>query len=69
MLRLANLSLPLDYTQESLLSLLSRKLRIPPAEITEASIVRKSIDARDKTNVHFVVSVDLRMRNEAFFLK
>ena len=69
MLRLANLSLPLDYTLESLLSLLSRKLRIPPAEITEASIVRKSIDARDKTNVHFVVSVDLTMRNEALLLR
>ena len=60
MLRIANLSLPLDYSDESLRLLAARKLKIAPARVKDITLVKKSVDARDKGDVHFVLTVDVR---------
>ena len=65
MLRLVNLALPLDYTAEDLRALVSRKLRVPAADLRGISLVRESVDARDKADVHFVLSVDVSLADEA----
>ena len=64
MLRIANLSLPLDYTDESLRLLAARKLKIAPARVKDITLVKKSVDARDKGDVHFVLTVDVRAEGE-----
>lgn len=64
MLRLTNLSVPLDYTEESLRALLLKKLRLAPDDLKSFRISRRSIDARNKQDVHFVLSVDLSLKNE-----
>ena len=69
MLRLFNLSLPLDYSEENLVLLAAQKLRAPRRDVLGVTLCRLSVDARDKADVHFVVSVDVELRNEAAVLK
>ena len=69
MLRLTNLSVPLDYTEDSLKLILLKKLRLSPDQLLSFTISRRSVDARNKQDVHFVVSVDLKLKNEQSVLK
>ena len=69
MLRLANLSVPLDYTETTLRALLLKKLSIPSSRLRSFQIVRRSVDARDRRDVHFVLSVDLNVEDEPSLLK
>ena len=69
MLRLTNLAVPLDYTEASLRSLLAKKLSLAPDRLLSVSVVRRSVDARDKRDVHFVLSVDLEAAGEDALLK
>ena len=64
MLRLTNLSVPLDYTEESLRALLLKKLRLSPDQLLSCRVSRRSVDARSKQDVHFVLSVDLQLKDE-----
>jgi len=59
MLRLTNLSVPLDYTEETLQALLLQKLKLSADGLKSFRVSRRSIDARNKQDVHFVMSVDL----------
>lgn len=69
MLRLINLSAPLDFTEASLHSLVLRKTGLADAQLLRFTVVRKSVDARDKSDVHFVLSVDLEVSDEKIALK
>ena len=69
MLRMTNLSVPLDYTEESLRGLILKKLKIPEGELISFQVSRRSVDARNKAEVHFVMSVDLRLKNEQAALR
>ena len=64
MLRLINLNVPLDYTEDSLRSVLMKKLRLAPDQLISFRISRRSVDARSKQDVHFVLSVDLSLKDE-----
>lgn len=64
MLRLDNLSLPLDWNMDTLTAAACKKLRIAPEMLQEIVLVKKSVDARDKADVHFVFSVDVQVKNE-----
>lgn len=57
MLRLNNLSLPLDYTDADLPGIAARRLHVPVQAVKRAVLVRRSVDARDKGDVHFVASL------------
>ena len=69
MLRLSNLALPPDYTEESLIRSVARKCGVSPDQLLSVQVVRRSVDARDKSDVRFVVSVHLKAKNEAALLK
>ena len=64
MLRLSNLSVPLSQTDNELLALIARKLKVMAGQIQSITLVKKSIDARDKGDVHFVLTVDAAVKNE-----
>ena len=64
MLRLSNLSLSLDAGEKELRALAAKKLAVPPSLISALRIVKKSVDARDKGDVHFVYSVDVALPQE-----
>lgn len=69
MLRLGNLSLPLDYTEDGLTQLVLRRLKLPASRLVRLTLVKKSVDARDKADVHFVLTVDAEVRDEADVLR
>lgn len=58
MLRINNLKLPLESTAADLQTAAAAKLGCSPQQITSWRIAKKSVDARQKNNVHFVYSVD-----------
>ena len=65
MLRLDSLSLPLDFTPETLNALILRKLKCAPEQLKSVVPLKKAVDARDKADVHFVLSVAVTLKDEA----
>ena len=59
MIQLNDISLPLDG---DLRAACARKLRIPAEEIREVQLLRRSVDARRKTDVHFIASAAVALR-------
>lgn len=69
MLRYTNLNVPLDYTETSLKPLLLKKLKLDPDQLLSYTVSRRSVDARNKQDVHFVLSVDLKLKDEQSVLR
>ena len=63
MIRLNSIKVPLDYTGEDLLRSASRLLALPPSNISSCVLARQSVDARRKSEVHFVVNLDVSLRS------
>ena len=57
-IRISQLKLPLDDHQLPLASIAARTLRLPPRDIREARLLKKSVDARDKSDVHFILTLE-----------
>lgn len=64
MIQINNLSLPIGGTPEQLKKRSARILGIHPEEINEVRLVRQSIDARKKNDVHLVCSVQVSVAKE-----
>ena len=64
MLRIQNISLPLDGSQGQLKKKAARILGVKPEVITGLSLARQSIDARKKSDVHYVCTVDVTVADE-----
>lgn len=64
MIRISNLNMPLEMTTETLKAACARLLRQPETAIQVVKLRKKSIDARDKSDVHFVVTADVSLSNE-----
>lgn len=59
MLRIHDISLPLDYTEEDLKQKAARFLKVQPEDIRSLSVFRRSVDSRKKQEIHFVFTVDV----------
>lgn len=68
MLRLSELTLPLHHPDEALPAAICKRLRITPRELVRYTVARRANDARDKTNILLVYSVDVNVKNEAAVL-
>ena len=69
MIIINNIKLPLDTDLDDISSVVAEKLKIGKQEIISAELYRKSVDARDKQDVHFCVSVIVEIKNENKILK
>lgn len=69
MLRVGNLSVSLSATEDEVVRQLLRRLRIPREALLSWKIHKKSVDARDKGDVHFVLTVDVALADEAAVLR
>lgn len=69
MIRIGNLKAPLDMEAELPLLLALKKLKADRSAVTSWRVSKKSVDARDKGDVHFVLSVDVQLKNEDNILK
>ena len=69
MIRVRDLSLPLDGVELQLKKRAARALNIRPGEIHELTIARQSINARNKNDVHYVYTVDVTVDREQEVLR
>ena len=68
MLRVSNLSLPLHHAEEAIPAALCKRLRITPRDMVRHQIVRRGNDARDKSDIQLVYTVDVTLRDETAVL-
>lgn len=65
MIRLSDLALPLDHTSEDLERATCERLGIAPVDLEHLTIVRRGNDARRKTAIKLIYTLDLVMKDEA----
>lgn len=63
MIRLHNIKIALEHSNKSLVSAAAKKLGCTQGQIARCEISKKSIDARKKNDVCFVVSIDVTLKN------
>ena len=68
MLRLTELKLPLDHPPEALQAAIIARLGIAPEDLLDHRIARRANDARRKSAILLVYSVDVTVRDEAALL-
>ena len=62
--------MPLDYTPEALRQAISKRLRVPVADLSEFILFKRSYDARKRGKaILFICTVDVALRDEAGVLK
>ncbi len=61
MIRISNISLPVNYSREDLENKVISILRAKKSDIIKISLFRKSIDARKSNDIHFIVSADVEV--------
>lgn len=69
MIRINDISLPLDYNDQMLKSITAKTVGCKAEDISEICLVKRSVDARKKDNVHFTASVEIKTNSEEKILK
>ena len=70
MIRINNVHIPLDYSDEVIRKKASKELRVDKNAIKAVSIFRRSVDARKKDNIFFLCAIDVELNtNENSVLK
>ena len=68
MLRLTEVKLPLDHSEADIQAAILRRLGITADDLAGYSIFRRSHDARNKTAIAVIYSLDVQLNNEAAHL-
>ncbi len=58
-IRLTEIKLPLDHTPEALNAVVMERLKLQAHEIVSISIFRRGFDARKKSDIHFIYTLDI----------
>ena len=69
MLRLTQLKLPLDYTDADLRVAILQRLAIAASELLGFTVFRRGYDARKRSSIFFVFTVDVELRDETGVLR
>ena len=69
MIRITNIKMDLEHTQEDLKNKVSKILRLKNNIDLNFIIRKKSIDARDKENIFYTYTIDIEIPNEKKYLK
>src|SRR5512134_1620182 len=69
MLRLTELRLPLDHAEDELEAALLKRLKLKPGELVRYSVFRRAADARKRSAITLIYTIDFEVRNEAALLK
>ncbi|MBR1693450.1 MAG: NAD(P)-binding protein, partial [Lachnospiraceae bacterium] len=69
MIYIQQIKLPTDYSESQLLKKAAGLLGISQNDITSYEIVRRSVDARKKPEIFYVISLYISCRNEAQVVK
>ena len=65
MLRISNLKIPLNADEADIKRLAAEKLMVAESNISNIVMTKKSVDARHKSNICYVISVGCKLKNEA----
>lgn len=69
MIRIQNIRLPLSYTEDALRRTAAAKLHIPADRIKSLTLRKRSVDARKKEKITFLLTVDVHADGEQRILK
>ncbi len=69
MIRLNNIRIPLDFDFNNLEKFCANNFKIDEKDIKSVRLAKKSVDARRKSDVHFIISVDISANGESTLLK
>ena len=69
MIKISNISISVDYSESELLKKISKKLKCSEKEIKSFFLLKKSIDARKKNDIKFILTVAVECFNEEKVLK
>lgn len=69
MLRLTELKLPLDHPEGAIEAAVCARLALRADELRAVQVARRAWDARKKSDIHLVYSVDLEVTDEAALLR
>jgi uncharacterized protein len=64
MLRLTELKIPLDHADSEIEAAILKRLRIGPRDLVGYSVFRRAVDARKKSAVSLIYTLDIDVRNE-----
>jgi len=65
MLRLNEIKLPLDHTDDELREAVIQKLMIQPEQLLDLSVFKRSYDARKKSNIKLIYQLDVELTDSA----
>jgi uncharacterized protein len=69
MLRLTELKLPLDHAESEIKAAVLKRLQIGPQDLVGYSVFRRAADARKRSAISLIYTLDVDVRNEAALLK
>ncbi len=64
LIKISNINIPLNNSDISLKKLAARKLKVDLSDINEVKYIKKSIDARKKENIKYVITIAVSVKNE-----
>lgn len=65
LIRITNVAIELDDSDSAIAQRIAALLKLKPEQIEQWSVVRKAIDARKKSHVHFVCSIECSVASDA----
>lgn len=68
MLRLTEVTLPLDHPPEAIAAAVRERLGVPAPDVLSITVFRRSWDARKKSAITLTYTLDVEVRNEAAVL-
>jgi len=69
MLRLTEVSLPLDHIESDLETAILKRLAITAGELVRFTVFRRAHDARKRSAIQLIYTIDVEVKNEAVLLK
>ena len=62
MIRISSIRAEIGFEGKDLVSLAAKALRVKPEEIVRVVLVKRSVDARDKRDVHYTLQMDVELK-------
>lgn len=69
MIRIAQIKLPIDYTEDMLYAAAARELGTDRSALRRVTLKKRSVDARKKPDIRYVLTVDVETDNEKRILQ
>lgn len=69
MLRLTEIKLPLNHTEEALAAAVIAKLKIKPEQLKQLHLFKRGYDARKKSDIQLIYTLDIEVDGEAALLQ